>query len=220
MHILHILCTFCIFCAYYFAYYCAYFAYRTACILRIFWIYFAYLMHYILHIIAYYHRCILCTLCILYNAYCAYCAYYGWKVIHRVFRVIVYCHYCLVPHPRAQLFKYHRDHLQPSPLFADLSQKAPGKPAASRRMAKGIVPVAPWPGPTGTRGRRPSHGMEDTGITYKTCACSQHLYTIADWHWSSQTEVDKQIIRICKICKICRIWPDFRGPLYSSSTEK
>ncbi len=49
--------------------------------------------------------------------------------------------------------------------FADLSQKALGKSAVSRRMAKGIVPVAP----TGTRGRRPS--MEDTGITYKTCAC-------------------------------------------------
>ncbi len=41
------------------------------------------------------------------------------KVIHRIF--IVNCPYCLVPHPRAQLFTYH--HLQPSPLFADLSQK-------------------------------------------------------------------------------------------------
>ena len=60
---------------------------------------------------------------------------------------------------------YH--HLQPSPLFSDLSQKAPSKSANSRRMAKCIVPVAP----TGTRGRRPS--MEDTGITYKTCACSR-----------------------------------------------
>ena len=48
-----------------------------------------------------------------------------------------------------------------------LLQKAPEKSADSRRMAKGIVPVAP----TGTRGRRPS--MEDTGITYKTCACSR-----------------------------------------------
>ncbi len=77
-------------------------------------------------------------------AYCAYCAYSGYKkVIIRVF--IIYCHNCLVPHPRAQLFTYR--HLQPSPLFADLSQKAPGKSADSRRMAKGIIPVAP----TGTR---------------------------------------------------------------------
>ena len=103
----------------------------------------------ILHIV----HCILCILCIFWMK----------KVFHRVF--IVYCYYCLVPHPRAQLFTYH--HLQPSPLFADLSQKAPGKSAVSRRMAKGIVPVAP----TGTRGRRPS--MEETGITYKTCACSR-----------------------------------------------
>ena len=47
--------------------------------------------------------------------------------------IIVYCNYCLVPHPRAQLFTNH--HLQPSPLFSDLSQKAPGKSADSRRMA-------------------------------------------------------------------------------------
>jgi hypothetical protein len=125
-------------------------------------------MHIILHII-------LRIMHISVDAYCAYCAYCKMhihchivhipdeKVICRVF--IVYCHYCLVPHPRAQLFTYH--HLQPSPRFADLSQKAPGKSAASRCMAKGTVPVAP----TGTRGRRPS--MEITGITYKTCACSR-----------------------------------------------
>ncbi len=124
-------------------------------------------MHIILHILMH-------ILHISVDAYCAYSTYctlhivhivhiLDEKVFHRVF--IVYCHYCLVPHPRAQLFTYH--HLQPSPPFADLSQKAPGKSAVSRRMAKGIVPVAP----TGTRGRRPS--MEDTGITYKTCACSR-----------------------------------------------
>jgi hypothetical protein len=84
------------------------------------------------------------------------------KVLLQAF--IFYFHYCFVPHPRAQLFTYH--HLQPSPPFADLLQKAPCKSADSARMAKGIVPVAP----TGTRGRRPS--MEDTVITYKTCACS------------------------------------------------
>jgi hypothetical protein len=73
----------------------------------------------------------------------------------------------LGPHPTAQLITYHHWHLQPSPLFADLSQKAPGKSADSdsRRMAKGIVPVTP----TGTR------GMEDTEITYKTCACSRAI---------------------------------------------
>jgi hypothetical protein len=135
----------------------------------------------------------------------------------------VYCCYCLVPHPRAQLYTYHHlqptniettifiihgiipialmgGHIQivlvcqvapyyplrcdsseavscnmrPSPQFAHLSQKAPGMSADSRRMAKGIVPVAP----TGTRGRRPS--MEDTGITYKTGACSRCSKRIAD----------------------------------------
>ena len=86
--------------------------------------------------------------------------------------IIVYCNYCLVPHPRAQLFMNH--HLQPSPLFSDLSQKAPGKSSDSRRMAKGIVPVAP----TGTRGRHPS--MEDTGITYKTCLVSRLLQIDTD----------------------------------------
>ena len=81
----------------------------------------------------------------------------------------------VVPHPRAQLVTY--DHLlQPSPLFADLSQKAPGKSADSRSMAKGIVPVAP----TSTRGRRPN--MEDSGITDKTYACSRLSRTIADCH--------------------------------------
>ncbi len=166
MHIMHVLCMFCILFAYYFAYYYAYFAYRVACILRIFCIlfcifdaynvayYFAYSaicilswMH-IVHIV----QCILCILCIFWMK----------KVVLRVF--IVYCHYCLVPQLRAQLFTYH--HLQPSPLLADLLQKVLGKSAASRRMAKGIVLVAP----TGKRGRCPSM---DTGITYKTCACSQ-----------------------------------------------
>ena len=166
MHILHILCIYCILSAYYFTYYFAYFAYRIAGILCIFAYYFAYLMHIILHILMH-------ILHISVDAYCAYSTHctlhivhivhiLDEKVIQRVF--IVHCHYCFVPHPRAQLFTYH--HLQPSPPFADLSQKAPGKSAVSRRMAKGIVPVAP----TGTRGRRPS--MEDTGITYKTCQCA------------------------------------------------
>ncbi len=75
-----------------------------------------------------------------------------------------YVYYCLGSHPRAQLLTYH--HLQPSTLFADLSQIAPGK-SADLYMAKGIIPVAP----KGTRGRHPS--MEETGITYKTCECSQ-----------------------------------------------
>ena len=97
------------------------------------------------------------------SIFCILCIFTMRNVLLQAF--IVYCHYCLVPHPRAQLLTYH--HLQPSPLPADLSQLAPGKSADSRRMVKGIVPVAP----TGTRGRRPS--MEDTGITYKTCDCSR-----------------------------------------------
>jgi hypothetical protein len=93
--------------------------------------------------------CILsCILCILLNMHivhikhivicmlCILCIFWIKKVIIRVF--LVYCHYCLVPHPRAQLFTYH--HLQPSPLFSDLSQKAPGKSADSRLVAKDIVP--------------------------------------------------------------------------------
>ena len=171
MHILHILCIYCILFAYRFAYYSAYFAYRMASILFIFCVLFcifhAAIMHIILHILMH-------ILHISVDAYCAYCTYCTLHIVHIVHILdekslsqgfIVYCHYCLVPHLRAQLFTYH--HLQPSPLFADLSQKAPGKSAVSRRMAKGIVPAAP----TGTRGRRPS--MEDTGITYKTCACSR-----------------------------------------------
>ena len=64
---------------------------------------------------------------------------------------------------------YQFTHTHVSPLFSVLSQKAPGKSADSWRMAKGIVPVAP----TRTIGRRPS--MEDTGITFKTCAVSRCL---------------------------------------------
>jgi hypothetical protein len=98
-----------------------------------------------MHIASVLVHCILSILCIS-------CHNYGRKSHSQEFPMIVYCHYCLVPHPslRAQLFKftsrYH--HLQPSLLFADLSQKAPGKSAAASscrqwRMAKGIVPVAP-----------------------------------------------------------------------------
>jgi hypothetical protein len=53
----------------------------------------------------------------------------------------VYSHYCLAPHPRAQLFTYH--HLRPSPLFWLLSQEAPGKSADSLCLSKGIVPFSP-----------------------------------------------------------------------------
>ena len=156
MHILHIFCISCIFFAYYFTYYLAYyFAYYFA----YFVYYFAYCMHILcilfcifcifsyMHIVHIWHIaiCILCILSILTEENV-------WILFF-----IVYYHYCLVPHPRAQLFTYH--HLQPSPPLADLSQLDPGKSADSCRMAKGIVPVAP----TGTRGRRPS--IEETGIT-------------------------------------------------------
>ena len=134
MHILHII---------------LHIAYILYCILFGIFCIFSYM-----HIVHIQHIAI-CIFCIL-------CIFIMKKVLLQVF--IVYCHYCLVPHPRAQLFTYH--HLQPSPPFTDLLQKAPCKSADSARMAKGIVPVAP----TGTRGRRPS--MEDTVITYKTCACS------------------------------------------------
>ena len=45
-----------------------------------------------------------------------------------------------------------------------------------------------------TRGRRPR--MEDTGTTYKTCACSRRPSIIANWHCPTQAEVDTQY-RIC-----------------------
>ncbi len=115
---------------------------------------------------------ILCILCIsaTYSAYCnqAYFAYFTYSALKYLLQSPAF-HSLLTlslgSHPRAQLFTYK--HLQPSPLFADPSHDALGKSVDSRRMAKGIVLVAP----TGTRGRRPR--MEDTGITYKTCACSR-----------------------------------------------
>ena len=115
-----------------------------------------------MHIVHIQHIAI-CIFCIL-------CIFIMKKVLLQVF--IVYCHYCLVPHPMAQLFTYH--HLQPSPPFADLSQKAQVKSVDSPRMAKGIVPVAP----TGTRGRRPS--MEDTGITH--LESWPHGQELANWY--------------------------------------
>ncbi len=87
-------------------------------------------------------------------------------------------HHCFVPQLRAQLFTYH--HLQQSLLSFVLSQEALGKSAASFLISYGIVPVLQ----TGTRGSLPS--MEDTGITYKTCADSLRSYTMVDWHVSNQ----------------------------------
>ncbi len=148
MHILHILCIFCIFCAYHFAYhYCAYFAYIIACILRIFcilsWfcIFDAYnFAYYFAYSYAYYHVCILCTLCILYNDLAGTIVHIvhtlDEKVIHMVF--IFYCHYCLVPHPRAQLFTYH--HLQPSPLFCWFIAESSGKFSRFSTHGEGYCP--------------------------------------------------------------------------------
>ena len=128
---------------------------------------------------------------------------------------LLYCLHCFVPRPSAQLLTYH--HLQPSAPSLVLSQAAPGKSADSLRISKGIVPVCP----TGTSGIRPS--MEETGMTYNTWDCSRRSYTMADWYLSTHSGKRKtwscKICRICKICTICKIWPDFRGPLYSSSTE-
>ncbi len=101
------------------------------------------------------HNCILSILCI---------SFYIGHILHILHILcaslisvsfVVYSHYCLAPHPRAQLFTYH--HLHPSPLFWLLSQEAPEKSAD--------VPFSP----TGTTGRRPS--MELTGMKYNTCAC-------------------------------------------------
>jgi hypothetical protein len=77
-------------------------------------------MHINMHILHTLHTCkivhiqhiVICILCIL-------CIFTMKNVSIQFF--IVYCSYCLVPHPRAQLFTYH--HLQPSPLLNDSSQK-------------------------------------------------------------------------------------------------
>jgi hypothetical protein len=55
--------------------------------------------------------------------------------------------------------------------------------------------------------------MEDTGITYKTCADSRRSYAIVDWHAANQAaqQSNKIITRICSICtiyRICKILPD------------
>ena len=45
---------------------------------------------------------------------------------------------------------------------------------------------------------------------------------MADWHWHLSTHSGKRktwSCKKCKKCRICKIWPDFHGPLYSSSTE-
>ncbi len=177
---LHIACIFCIFFCIFFAYFAYQFQLHILHILHTVWHVSHIILHivwHILHVECFEHKfhigCIL--FCILFCIFfilswmhivhivhivqcilCILCIFRMKKVVLRVF--IVYCHYCLVPQLRAQLFRYH--HLQPSPLFADLSQKALGKSAASRRMANGIDPVDP----TGTRGG--CLCMEDTGITY------------------------------------------------------
>ncbi len=102
MHILHICCIFyisfaygmaSIFCMYYFAY----------------WIHITSNLHIMLHVMH-----------IIKHVCCAYQAYCNMRIVHIVYILdkksiitvfIVYCHYCWVPHPRAQLFMYH--HLQP-----------------------------------------------------------------------------------------------------------
>ena len=119
------------------------------------------ILHIILHILHIDFIYILCILCISNCIFVAY--FFAYSVAYLAYWQE--CIFYIFWHMLHITFTYH--HLQPSRPFSDLSQKAPGKSADSRRMAKGIVPVAP----TGTRGRRPS--MEDTGITYKTCACSR-----------------------------------------------
>jgi hypothetical protein len=160
MHILHI--------------YCILFAYCLHIILHIILHTSLHIVHIVLHIASIFFCILFCVFCIFSYMHivhiqhiaicilCILCIFTMKNILIEFF--IVYCHYCLVPYPRALLFTYH--HLQPSPQLADLSQNAQGKLADSHSMAKGIVPFAS----TGTRGMRPS--IEETGITYKTCACS------------------------------------------------
>jgi hypothetical protein len=209
---LHILCIFCIFCAYYFAYYCAYFAYRTACILRIFAYCFAYLMHIILHITLH-------ILHIIIDAYCAHCAYCAMhivhivhildeKVIHRVF--IVYCHYCLVPHPRAQLVTYH--HLQPSQLLL----------IYCRKLRESQPLLDPW-----RRVLSLSHPPEqEEGVSvWRTLESHTKLVSVLVHGVRRRLQIDTDPARLRSINKLeyakyakYAEYDLIFGPLYSSST--
>jgi hypothetical protein len=134
-------------------------------------------MHIILHIILHILHIIIDTCCV----HCAYCTLYimhivhilDEKVIHSLRVFIVYCHCCLVPHPRAQLFTYHHlpcdNHHHCSLIYRIKLQESQPLLNAWRRVPVSLrLPVAP----TGTSGRRPS--MEDTGITYKLVSVLVH----------------------------------------------
>ncbi len=64
------------------------------------------------------------------------CPYSKWMSFFRCF--FIYCHYCLVPHPRAQLLTYC--HLQPSLASFVLSLAAQGKSADSLSHVKWYRP--------------------------------------------------------------------------------
>ncbi len=120
---------------------------RAIHIMHIFW----HIMHIVLHI--YWH--IRSMAFFAYSAYLLTYRFYNFHIMHictghilhilhilctRLISVsfVVYFHYCLAPHLRAQLFTYH--HLHPLSLFWLLSQEAPGKSADSLCMSKGYYP--------------------------------------------------------------------------------
>ncbi len=163
-------------------------------------------MHIILHIILH-------ILHIIIDAYCAHCAHctlhivhivhiLDEKVIHRGF--IVYCHYCLVPHPRAQLFKYH--HLQPSPLIADFISEtwSSGKVSRFSTHGEGFCPCR-----THRNKRKASqyggnwNHIQSVSVCLFTVFVDNYRLTLIQPGWG-RILVDK-LIRICKICIICRI---------------
>jgi hypothetical protein len=161
----YISCIFFAYCAYYSAYLLTYFVYWTNDILCIFHIFVDIHFTYFMHIV---HIFMFCILCILFDAGHILHILHILYTSHIAVSFVVYSHYCLVPHPWAQLFMYY--HLHPLPLFWPLSQEAPRKSSDSLSMFKGILPFSPM----GTTRRSPSVTVELTGMTYNTCACSLH----------------------------------------------
>ncbi len=212
-----------IYCAYstyaiYFAYFWKYIFWFTEMWLHIWHIFYIFLHIFCIFLCIFCIFCIFVDICICIFIFCICCIFCTRQILSR--GSIVYFYHRLVPHPSAQLFTYHHQHL--SLLSVGFSQEAPGNSADSLCITYGIVLVLL----TWTRGSRPN--MEDAGMTYKNCFDSMCLYTMVDWHASYQAVLQSNtvICRICKyfkylykICIICQIWPGLLWPLYSSSTQ-
>ena len=126
-----------------------------------------------------------------------YVAYYLHISLHIHQACTVYCSYCLVPHPRAQVFTYH--HLQPSPQFSVYCRKhQKSQPIlVAWQTCDGL---ADWNQRKVTQYGGQQNHIQDVCL-FKALVDDCRLTLIhPGWGWST--------IRICKICKICTIWPE------------